>query len=126
MTLIELNGKFVYKSDKEQYGVNEYWSELEEVDGLLVGDCESYSITVKRNINGFSDWDYYYCKLNGNGHCVLSNGKQIIDNNCKRVIPIDEYMKMFKVEGFRKYNKLEVFIKFYHAFLLKLWFKIRR
>ena len=126
MTLEELNNKFIYESDLHQYGVKEYWDELEEVDGRLVGDCESYAITVKRNILGFSDWDYYYCKLNGEGHCVLSNGEQIIDNNCKSIMSIEKYKSRYNVEGFRKYNKLEVFLKFYQAFLLKLWFKVRR
>lgn len=39
--------RFVYVSDKKQYGKLEYWNDLQEVaGGKLAGDCEDFCITV--------------------------------------------------------------------------------
>lgn len=113
MTLKELNSKYVYVTDTNKYGRIEHWTEMTlNEDGHYYGDCEDYSITVKCNIEGFQDWDYYWCRLNGGGHCVLSNGTEVIDNNVRKVVKLEEYIKMFTVTEWRKFTKVELAAKF--------------
>ena len=125
MTLQQLNNKFRYKTDKEQYGISEYWEELKtSPDGYMYGDCETYSITLKRRVDGFEDWNYYYCTLNGYGHCVLvsPDGLTVIDNNIQSPISLETYY-MYDIEHFRKYTELELLWKFGSAKVIGLWFK---
>lgn len=46
----DINSKYspdsTYRTDMELHGVEEYWSELQEIDGRLYGDCDSYCITI--------------------------------------------------------------------------------
>lgn len=120
MTLEEINSKFVYKTDKEQFGVEELWTGLQETDGKLVGDCEDYAITLKKEINFFNNWNYFFCKLDGIGHCVLisSDGSLVIDNNCKTVLGIELYTSRYNITDIKKYNKIQVFFKFFKAYIL--------
>ncbi|QDF29002.1 hypothetical protein [Halarcobacter anaerophilus] len=40
MTLEHLNKNYIYKTDKEQYGVPEYWEEMKpDSKGKFIGDC---------------------------------------------------------------------------------------
>ena len=127
MTLKQLNKNYIYRTDKEQYGVDEYWEEMKpSKEGKYIGDCESYAITVRRNIEGFENWDYYWCTLSGNGHCMLSDGKFMIDNNTKEVWTIDKYTSTFIVDELRPFRWYELAIKFIQAKLLSIWFKLRR
>lgn len=127
MTLKDFNKNFIYKTDEEQYGVPEYWEEMKpNKDGKYVGDCESYAITVKRNIKGFKNWDYCWCTLNGNGHCILSYGELMIDNNTKEVWTLDKYTSTFFVDELRPFKWYELAMKFTQAKLLSIWFKLRR
>ena len=129
MTLSELNNRFLYVTDKELYGVSEYWSELEDVDNKLIGDCESYAITCKKHIEDFRDWNYHWCKLNGTGHCILvsPDGEYMIDNNVKCITPLDSYINNFgfTVTELRAYTDLELWWKFTCAKILRVWFKFR-
>ena len=127
MTLQELNERFEYKLDSEQFGFSEVWLGLQEVDGKLVGDCEDYAITVKNNIEGFKKWRYHYCKLNGIGHCILvsPNGNDMIDNNVQEVIGLDRYRTIYHVSKLRPYEWYELLWKFGSAKVLKLWFKLK-
>lgn len=127
MTLSEINKAFVYKTDKEQYGFNEVWLPLQNVNGKLVGDCESYAITLKNEIKEFKDWDYWYCELNGDGHCILVNKEKtlMIDNNTKEVISLYSFEKIYRVENLRKYSKIELLYKFFLAKIIKMWLAIK-
>jgi hypothetical protein len=123
MTLIELNSKYIYVTDEERYGINEYWNEL-EYDGInFWGDCESYAITIKRYIKGFEDYNYYYCKLNGVGHCLLVSPDELycIDNNVKRKIPLNLYESTYIVDGLRPYKWYELWWKFSTAYLISIF-----
>ena len=126
MTLQQLNNKFRYKTDKEQYGISEYWEELKtSPDGYMYGDCETYSITLKRRVDGFQNWKYWYCKLNDGGHCVLvsPDGSTVIDNNIQKPIMPIEYIDMYTITNFRKYKWYELLWKFGSAKVIGLWFK---
>lgn len=111
MTLKDVNKRFIYKLDIEQFRVKELWTGLQEVDGKLVGDCEDYCITLKRNVKEFKDYEYYYCKLNGIGHCILYKNGNVIDCNIKSVVTLGHYLKIYGMTELKKYNWFVVFSK---------------
>lgn len=112
MTLEEFNSRYIYKSDKDKFNFFEVWEipKLEK-DGFCYGDCESYARFLKENIGQFEDWDYYYCKLNGVGHCVLSNGALVIDCNSRQTMLKDKFIEKYKITNLKKYNLFVVFSK---------------
>ena len=104
MTLKEFNKKYKYQSDKERFNTSlDIW-ELSKDEDIIRADCESYCRFLKNNIDEFSDWDYYYCKLSGNGHCVLIKDKDIIDCNSRSIMSITEYSLRYNILDFKKYN----------------------
>lgn len=112
MTLEEFNKVYRYLSDLKKYGLPEVWEipELEE-DGFIYGDCESYCRFLKNKVAGFKNWDYYYCKVNGEGHCVLYKDGDVIDCVHKRIITLEQYMTGGKITDFRKYGRFTVISK---------------
>lgn len=112
MTLEEFNKVYRYLSDLKKYGFLEVWEipELEE-DGFIYGDCESYCRFLKNKVAGFKDWDYYYCKVSGEGHCVLYKNGDVIDCNHKKIITLEQYMANGKIADFRKYGLFTVISK---------------
>lgn len=117
MTLKELNDNYVYQGDKHL----DSWQEMKpNKDGKYIGDCEDYCITLKKNIYEFKDWEYWYCKLNGVGHCVLCKNGDIIDCNIKHVVTLEQYYKMYTVSELRKYNIIVVMSKVVTGNILKL------
>ena len=112
MTLEEFNLKYRYKTDKSKFGFIEVWDipKLQE-DGFYYGDCESYCRFLKNNIEQFKDWDYHYCKVSGEGHCVLYKDGDVIDCNHKKIITLEQYMANGKVTDFRKYGRFTVISK---------------
>ena len=112
MILKEFNSKYKYQSDKEKFGVTEVW-ELPEIseDGYIYGDCESYCRFLKNKVDGFKDWDYYYCKVSGEGHCVLYKDGDVIDCIHKRIIALEQYTAGGKITDFRKYGRFTVISK---------------
>lgn len=105
MTLQEFNKMYKYQSDIDKYGFSEVW-EIPRVsdDGFVYADCESYARYLKNRIPEFKDWNYYYCKLDGVGHCVLVKDNDVIDCNIKRVVSLEQYYRMFTITGLVKYN----------------------
>lgn len=114
MTLTQFNKKYKYKykSDKQKFGFIEVWDipELQQ-DGFYYGDYESYCLFLKNNIEQFKDWDLYFCKINGNGHCILYKNGDVIDCNTQKIVSFEQYRKMYKVTEFKKYNWFVVFSK---------------
>ena len=125
MILEEFNSKYEYCSDKDKYGFKEVWVEPKEVNGKYLGDCEDYCIFLKRNITEFKDWDYYFCYLNGNGHCVLYKDGNVIDCNVRSIINFNNYCKIYKVSEFSRYNRFSVASKVLVSKVL-LWFRSLR
>lgn len=80
-----LNAKFEYTTDQVQYGAYEYWAELDLNRDKVKGDCEDYSLTIKKEFGGM----IYICKYKNDGHAILKlpNG-QWIDNIQKT--PVDK------------------------------------
>lgn len=112
MTLPEFNKIYKYQSDLEKYGFSEVW-EIPKVsgDGFIYADCESYCRYLKNNLPEFKYWEYYYCKLSGNGHCVLHKNGDIIDCNVRRIVSTEQYYRMFAVTNFSKYSKFTLVSK---------------
>ena len=116
MTLEEFNSKYSYQSDIEKYGFLDVWEIIElDLEGMYKGDCESYARTLKNLIPEFKDWKYYYCKLYGEGHCLLYKDGDVIDCNVKHVVSFDEYCRMYKVTEFKPYSAFQVACKIIFA-----------
>ncbi len=121
MTLEEFNSNYIYQSDKDKFNFIEVWEiPKEDSDGKIRADCESYCRYLKANILEFKDWDYYYCKLNEIGHCILYKNGDVIDCNIKNVITLEQYYHLYKVSEFKKYNPILIFIKIALAKLFTL------
>ena len=105
MTLEEFNRVYRYLSDLKKYGFREVWEipELEE-DGFIYGDCESYCRFLKNKIAEFKDWDYYYCKVSGEGHCVLYKDGEVIDCIEQKVMLFEQYASNKVVTDWKKQN----------------------
>ena len=117
MTLQDLNKNYIYQGDKSL----DSWQEMKpDKDGKYKGDCEDYCITIKKNIPEFKDWDYYYCKLEATGHCVLYKDDKVIDCNSRCILAFDTYCKSYKAEGFKKYCKFTVMCKMLVGRLISL------
>lgn len=116
MILEQFNKQYQYKTDKQKFGFFEVWEipKLQE-DGFYYGDCEDYCLFLKNNIEQFKDWDLYYCKLNGIGHCILSDSAYIIDCNCKKIMRTYDYKEKYKIYDFKKYSKFLIFSKYLFA-----------
>lgn len=125
MTLEEFNSKYVYVTDIEKFHTSlDVWEVL-GVDGFS-GDCESYALTLKKKVDGFADWELWYCRLNdGGGHCILYKNGDVIDCNVKKVVSLEDYSKMYKVTEFKKYNWFVVFSKILFSNAYLFYKKIR-
>lgn len=121
MILEQFNKQYKYKTDKDKFGFFEVWDipKLQD-DGFYYGDCEDYCIFLKHNIAGFENWNYYYCTLNNEGHCVLSDGAYIIDCNCKKIMRTYDYKEKYKIYDFKKYNRVTIFSKFVFGKILSI------
>lgn len=105
MTLEEVNEKYEYQSDLDKYGWNEVWTiPNPDSDGKFREDCEGYCAILKHNVPEFNDWDYCYCKIRGNGHCILYKDGMVIDCNARRVMAIDLYTSLYVMSDLKKYN----------------------
>lgn len=104
---------YKYKTDKEKFNTSlDVWEIIKpNKQGIYEGDCESYCRTLKNLDKQFKDWEYYYCKLNSIGHCVLFKNGDIIDCNTQKVVSYSEYCRRYKVTEFKKYNWFVVFSK---------------
>lgn len=112
MTLEQLNKNYIYKTDQNQFGRVEHWQVMKPNEkGQHIGDCEDYCLTLKKLIPQFKGWDFYFCKINGNGHCILYKNGDVIDCNTQKIVSFEQYRKMYKVTEFKKYNWFVVFSK---------------
>lgn len=123
--------KYIYQSDLDKYGtLLDIWEVISpDANGVYRGDCESYCRTLKKLDSVYKDWDYYYCKLDGVGHCVLIKGDSttgiIEDCNCQMPMSIDKYKEIYSVSGFMKYSKFQVISKIILANLFLMYRSIR-
>lgn len=103
--LQDFNNKYRYISDTTKFGRVEHWTVIKpDADGLYRGDCEDYVLTLKDKIDGFADIDLFYCRINGNGHCVGVRGNMIIDCNARAWMDIESYTRTYNMTDLKKYN----------------------
>lgn len=116
--------RFKHTSDKDQHEVFEYWK---EPVGKFTCDCGSVAIRLKRNDVQFKDWDYWLCKMNGEGHCILvsPDGTKMIDNNVREVITVNSYKSIYKITELHKAPKWKLWAKFTLAWFVKQWLRIK-
>ena len=99
MTLQEFNRKFIYKTDEDNFGRIEHWQVLQQdAQGMYIGDCEDYALTVQKLVPDYKDWDLWFCHTNEIGHCVLRKGDTILCNQCKSPTELNIYKKAFNAE----------------------------
>lgn len=114
--LQNLNSRFQYKYDKDQYGRKEHWTIMQQDSGPLIGDCEDYSLTLLWYLEGKSMKNFWkallsgraemwFCKVNGEGHAVLKYNGKWIDNGVRQW-----------VDGFPNYD-----MKYRYMIPLILW-----
>lgn len=121
MTLENINKNYIYKTDQNQFGRVEYWQVMKPNEkGQYIGDCEDYCLTLQKLIPQFKEWELYYCKINGNGHCILYRNGDVIDCNIKSITTFEQYCKIYKVTEFKKYNWFTIFSKLLFAKIFKI------
>ena len=126
ITLEELNKNYIYKTDQNQFGRAEHWKVMKPNEkGQFVGDCEDYCLTLQKLIPQFKEWDLYFCKTNGNGHCILYKNGDVIDCNTQKIVSFEQYCKMYKVTEFKKYNWFVVLSKILFSNMHLLYRKTR-
>lgn len=126
MYLKDFNSKYIYQTDRMKFGFFEVWNipKLEN-DGKYYGNSESYCIFLKHNFEEFEEWEYYSCTIDETPHCVLIKNQRIIDCNCKKVMRIYDYKKIYNVSDFKIYSLFTVFSKFLVGEIFKLFKEIR-
>jgi len=75
---VDLDKRFTYRLDKDQYGVSEYWEDhsyLKDVienNAPLIADCEGYAMAIMMMaIRAGFDARLVFCKTEmGEGHCI--------------------------------------------------------
>lgn len=112
MTLKDFNEKYEYKSDKDKFGYTEVWEVgTPDKDGVYRMDCESYMLTLLDLDLISSETELYYCKINGEGHCIGVLGDKVIDCNCQEWMHINNYTEKYNMTNMRKYWKVEIWYK---------------
>lgn len=121
MNLAEFNSRYVYQTDKEQFGIDEVWEVMEpNVHGLYTGDCESYCLTLIDRVDGFQEMELWYATF-GNykyGHCVGKLGDKWIDCNTKKLVDFFNYGNDFRIHN--RYNPIRIWINKFIT-KIKLW-----
>lgn len=83
MTLDYFNKHYIYKVD----GAFDSWTVgMPDDDGKYRMDCEDYVLTLQSKVEGFENIELYYCKYNGEGHCIGKVGEQWIDCGLQRLV----------------------------------------
>lgn len=92
----DLNSRFKYKLDSEQYNSKDYWTFMDSKE-IINGDCEDYSLYILKKLSDDSLLKFYWklfkrdaklhfvkVKSNNDGHCVLEFNGYFVDNNYKK------------------------------------------
>ena len=105
MKLSKFNKKYRYQRDTDKFDKVEVWEVIQpDSNGMYRGDCESYCLTLKEVVEGFEDMELWFCRLNGEGHCVGKIDGRWID--CNVQAPVSNLGKGYT--DFRKYWWIEV------------------
>jgi hypothetical protein len=125
MTLKEFNSKYKYQRDIDKFGLGEVWSEPKLSNGFYYGDCEDYCIFLKNNVSEFKDWEYYYCTIHGAGHCILVKDGYCIDCNYKKIISLELYKDLYRMDNLKKYSLFVKASKFLVGYIVVAYHNIK-
>lgn len=121
--LEDINNRFVYTSDKDQFGKKDKWHLMKSDRGELYGDCEDYSYTLLWMLEGKSlfkvFWslltkksELWYCfSPSGVGHAVLKYEDKWIDNIQRR------FVDDLEILGYKMVSRWCVFTIFFKALI---------
>lgn len=126
MTLEDFNKNYIYVSDIVNHKRVEHWTVISpDPDGKYRGDCEDYLLTLIDKVDGFHRLELWYCKLNGEGHCIgrlpgpycPTRGiyGMWIDCNTKKLVR----SLPFNFTEKRKFSWFKVFVKRLSAYFLR-------
>lgn len=87
----EAKSKFIYKTDKENFGHDEYWATFEELNKTpseLLGDCDDFAAYCVHRLRLSNEpARFVLCKTeSGEYHLVAESNGLILDNRQLRVI----------------------------------------
>ena len=111
MTLVEFNKVYTYQSDSKKFGRIEVWEVPAPVDGKYKADCESYLLALQELTDELNGAELYYCRINGEGHCVAVKDGMILDCNCQRWLGLKEYTKVYNMTDLSKYWKIGILLR---------------
>lgn len=104
----ELFGNFTYVTDKEQFGVAEYWNVPEDLREFC-GDCDDYALACRKALaeKGVTETRLIICQCEtGEWHLVCGVGQYILDNRYKNVQTAYELKrigyKFYAVSGYKR------------------------
>ena len=104
-----LNKKFIYRSDKEEYGTVEYWTVLDLEAEFVHGDCEDYSLTIQKEFGG----RIHICKYDGVCHAILK-------------LPDGTWIDNIQKKPVKELNERYTMVIPLYNFLVKLEFKLSK
>ena len=100
--LQELNNRFEYTRDPEQFGLKDFWYIMKNESGPLTGDCDDYALTALWYLEGQSMLRFWWALLTrkakvwycvytptGGGHAVLQYKDKYVDNIQKEFVVYD-------------------------------------
>lgn len=110
-TIEDFNKRYTWVSDEELHGVKEHWEIMKpDENGNYYGDCESYVRTLMKLFPEiFKGYKIYLCnwginKDSGYNHALISDGKNAICSNTKRIITLGHYKDLRSVSNVTKVN----------------------
>ena len=117
MKLKEFNSLYRYKLDKNY----DDWTKCKLIDKLYRGDCESYIVSLNKDVTDVGSLDYYFCTLNYIGHCIGVKDGMWIDCNTRQFRSLDSMPSNYR--DVRKMYFPEVWLRKAKGFVLSLFYK---
>jgi len=111
MTLVEFNKVYTYQSDLQKFGRVEVWEVPAPIGGKYKADCESYLLALQELTDELVDAELYYCRINGEGHCIAIRDDMVLDCNCQRWLGIKEYTKVYNMTDLSKYWRIGILLR---------------
>ena len=125
-----LNERFKYELDEDQHGYKEVWTFM-DLDTIMKGDCEDYSLFVARELSGSITKMYWnlltrkaklhhvQIKSNSAGHCILEWDGHFVDNNFRKWVQEEDMKKVYNFKY--RYIIPLIMMKFVVGFVGKLF-----
>jgi predicted transglutaminase-like cysteine proteinase len=95
-----VNGRFVYRSDQDNWGVKDYWASADETIARGAGDCEDLALVKLQALRllGFNERDLYLMtgtKPSGEEHALLlvriDERFWVLEDGLSRMVPAESF-----------------------------------